>query len=134
MREKTTHLIAFICAIFTTTFSYGQLVTSVLDDGSDGTLRQEIADTPAGGTITFAPSVTTVNLNAELAINKELTINGTVGTTVTIGAIISGANLAKTLIAPQSEILKNLYSFIIFYCDYKLLFSKQTKKSLYLGI
>ena len=42
-----------VSAMLTASFSHGQLVTSGLDDGSDGTLRQEITDTPAGGTITF---------------------------------------------------------------------------------
>ncbi len=88
--KKITLLIAITIAIFTTTNSSAQLVTSGLDDGSDGTLRQEIADTPAGGTITFSPAVTIVTLNNELILNKELTINGTPTTTVVIDANNNG--------------------------------------------
>src|SRR5690606_20061867 len=76
MRKKTTLLITIILVIFTTTNTFGQLVTSGADDGSDGTLRQEIADTPAGGEITFS-GVTEVILNSELIIDKEITITGT---------------------------------------------------------
>ncbi|MFD2433724.1 beta strand repeat-containing protein [Mesonia maritima] len=53
-----------------------QVVTSGQDDGSDGTLRQEILDTPSGGTITFDPIVTSVTLDSELTINKSITISG----------------------------------------------------------
>ncbi len=86
MKKQITLLIAACIAIFTTTHSFAQFVTSGADDGSDGTLRQEIADTPAGGTITFMPSVLVVTLNSELVLNKELTITGTEVTTVTIDA------------------------------------------------
>jgi len=53
-----------------------QVVTSEADDGSDGTLRQEIMDTPDGGEVTFAPGVLAITINSEIAINKELTITG----------------------------------------------------------
>ncbi|WP_299130483.1 T9SS type A sorting domain-containing protein [uncultured Winogradskyella sp.] len=89
MKHRVT-LIAVITAIFHSTFSFAQLVTSGADDGTDGTLRNEIADTPPGGTITFAPAVLTVTLNSELVLDKDLIINGTVGTTVIIDANNNG--------------------------------------------
>lgn len=58
-----------------------QFVDNAADDGSDGTLRQEILDTPPGGTITFAPTVTNIVLNSELTIDKTLTIRGNLGNT-----------------------------------------------------
>ncbi len=91
MKNKSTLLTVIILAVSTlTSLSYAQLVTSGLDDGSDGTLRNEIADTPSGGTITFMPSVTTVDLNSELLIDKDLTITGVPITTVTIDANANG--------------------------------------------
>lgn len=79
MKKQITLFIAVLIAIFTTSASFSQLVTSSADDGSDGTLRQEIADTPPGGTITFTPAVTTVTLTmGELLLDKELTITGDV--------------------------------------------------------
>lgn len=90
MKKNITLLIAVCIAIFTTTNTFAQIVTSGADDGSDGTLRQEIADTPAGGTITFLPTVLVVNLNSELLIDKELNIIGTPITTVIIDANNNG--------------------------------------------
>src|SRR5262249_25744632 len=53
-------------------------VTSPLDDGSQGTLRQAIADAMAGDTIDFAlnyPATITLT-SGELGIGKNLTIKG----------------------------------------------------------
>jgi hypothetical protein len=49
-----------------------------LDDAGDGSLRQAILDTPAGGTVDFQPGLTgTITLTTgELLINKDLTIAG----------------------------------------------------------
>ncbi len=57
-----------ICILIFAGSMQGQLVTSAADDGSDGTLRQEIEDTPAGGEITFAPTIMSITLTAELVI------------------------------------------------------------------
>ncbi|RFN57678.1 T9SS type A sorting domain-containing protein [Marixanthomonas ophiurae] len=76
MKNYFTSIIVIFLAVFVTNTSSAQLVTSGDDDGSDGTLRQEIADTPAGGEITFGVLVTNVTLNSELVIDKELTITG----------------------------------------------------------
>ncbi|HEA28777.1 MAG TPA: T9SS type A sorting domain-containing protein [Leeuwenhoekiella sp.] len=79
--------------------SHAQVVTSGADDGSDGTLRTEINDTPAGGTITF--SVNSVDLNSEIAINKDLTITGNV-------TIDAGSNSRIFNISSGSIILNDL--------------------------
>jgi hypothetical protein len=49
-----------------------------LDDAGDGSLRQAILDTPAGGTVAFQPGLSgTITLTTgELAIDKDLTIAG----------------------------------------------------------
>ena len=60
MKNKTTLLIAFVLAIFTTTTSFGQLVTSSADDGSPGTLRVEVANAASGSTVTFDPAVSAI--------------------------------------------------------------------------
>ena len=60
----------------------GQIVSSGADDGSEGTLRKEIADTPEGGTILFLPTVNTIFLAGEIAINKDLNIQGNIGLTL----------------------------------------------------
>ena len=85
MKKQITLLVAVCAAIFTTTNASAQLVTSGLDDGSDGTLRKEVMDTPAGGTITFS-GVTTITLTSEILIDKSLIINGSSSTPITIDA------------------------------------------------
>ena len=49
-----------------------------LDDAGPGSLRQAILDTPAGGTVDFAPGLSgTIPLTrGELLLNKDLTIAG----------------------------------------------------------
>lgn len=88
MHQKTTRFGLFfvLCSLFFYSTTSGQLVTKSVDDGSDGTLRQEIADTPAGGTITFAAGVETIALTSELLIEKELTITADSTSRVTIDA------------------------------------------------
>ncbi|MCB0382889.1 MAG: T9SS C-terminal target domain-containing protein, partial [Psychroserpens sp.] len=90
MKNKTTLVVAVAIALLISASSFAQIVTSGLDDGSDGTLRNEIADTAPGGTITFMPAVTTVTLNSELTIDKDLTITGTPVTLVTVDANFNG--------------------------------------------
>ena len=63
-----------------------QVVTSGMDNGTPGTLRQQIALAAPGSTLTFAATVSTVNLMSEITIDKNLTITGTVGVTTTIDA------------------------------------------------
>ncbi|BAO56399.1 T9SS type A sorting domain-containing protein [Nonlabens marinus] len=74
-----------------------QLVTKTVDDGTDGTLRKEIADTGSGGTITFDPSIQGQTINVtmgEIAINSfiNFTINGDNAGTRTR---ISGTNSSR---------------------------------------
>ena len=49
-----------------------------LNDASDGSLRQAILDTPAGGTVDFQPGLSGVIIltSGELLINKDLTVAG----------------------------------------------------------
>lgn len=62
-----------------------QVVTSLLDDGSDGTLRREIADSPAGGTVTFRGDVTgTIFLGSQIVIDRALTLTGPGADRVTV--------------------------------------------------
>ncbi len=77
MQSKTTRfgLFLVLCSLFFFSKTSAQLVTKSVDDGTDGTLRQEILDTPAGGTITFAEGIDTIALTSELLIEKELTIS-----------------------------------------------------------
>lgn len=47
-----------------------------LTDSGPGSVRQAIADTPAGGTIDFAVTGTIVLTSGQLVITNDLTING----------------------------------------------------------
>ena len=57
--------------------SLADTVTTLADSGA-GSLRSAIADTAAGGTVTFAPGLAggTIVLGSELVIDKDLTIDG----------------------------------------------------------
>ncbi|WP_051907745.1 choice-of-anchor Q domain-containing protein [Flavimarina sp. Hel_I_48] len=102
MKQRTT-LSNFIYCCLTciafTVVSHAQVVTSGADDGSDGTLRVEINDTPSGGTITF--SVSSIDLNSEISIDKDLTITGDVtidaGSNSRIFTISSGTTSLKDI-------------------------------------
>jgi len=78
---------------------HAQVVTSGADDGSDGTLRTEINDTPAGGTITF--SVSNIDLTSEIGITKDLILTGDV-------TIDAGANSRIFNISSGNVTLNNL--------------------------
>ena len=87
MKQRITLSNLFACLFLSISFmmsSYAQVVTSSADDGTDGTLRSEIEDTPEGGTITF--SVNNVMLNSALSLDKNLTIMGGDADKVTIDA------------------------------------------------
>jgi predicted outer membrane repeat protein len=83
--QKTWYTAAF-AGLFFTLFALGAAethaatltVTSPLDDGSDGTLRHEIADAGSGDTITFAGdyTITVGGAGGTLMIDKNLTIDG----------------------------------------------------------
>jgi hypothetical protein len=57
-----------------------------LNDAGDGSLRQAILDTPAGGTVDFDPGLSgTIALSTgELAVTKDLTIAGPGADTITV--------------------------------------------------
>ena len=79
MRKKITFekLVFGLILFFGAITSYGQVVTSSADDGSAGTLRNQIASASAGATITFDPSVSLVILTmGEITIDKTLTLTG----------------------------------------------------------
>ncbi|WP_055445843.1 choice-of-anchor Q domain-containing protein [Lacinutrix mariniflava] len=106
MKNKTTLLIAFVLAIFTTTTSFGQLVTSSADDGSPGTLRVEVANAAAGSTVTFDPAVTAITLiSGEILIDKNLTISGASSSTISVDANNTGRIFNITA---GSVVLENL--------------------------
>ncbi len=54
-----------------------QIVTSSTDDGTSGTLRNQIASAQDGGVIIFLPTVTNITLvGGQITIDKSLTITG----------------------------------------------------------
>ena len=67
------------------------VVTNLMDSGA-GSLRGEIAATPAGGTVTFMPGLSgTITLTSgQLLVNKALTIDGA-GATIAV----SGNNVSR---------------------------------------
>ncbi|MGB6034988.1 MAG: T9SS C-terminal target domain-containing protein, partial [Cryomorphaceae bacterium] len=79
MKNYLTFIIAICATGFLSVNASAQLVTSAADDNTDGTLRQEISDTPEGGEITFAAGIDMIILNSEIIIDKELTITGPAG-------------------------------------------------------
>jgi len=96
---KLNLLFAFVAL---TTAINAQTVTSSADDGSDGTLRKEIADAAPGSTINFF-LVNSVSLNSEITINKNLTFAAPAvgGLTIDAGTNgrafnITGANVTIT--------------------------------------
>jgi hypothetical protein len=98
-----------------------QLVTTSLDDGSLGSLRGQIDAATAGASISFMSSVTTVNLNDEIVIDKDITINGLAVVNTTIDAnqnsrifnvqagtvILNNLNLTNGLAGDGGGILNN---------------------------
>ncbi len=72
---------AFLMCLCVTVIQ-AQYVTSSADDGTDGTLRKEIADTPDGGLITIGDMVEQISLTEEILIDKDLTIAGSSAVTV----------------------------------------------------
>ena len=85
MKTKTTltKLIAITAFLFGISNSFGQVVTSSTDDGSAGTLRNQVAMATPGATITFDPSVTNILLTTgQITIDKSLTLTGNGTTTI----------------------------------------------------
>jgi hypothetical protein len=67
---------------------------TTLQDGVAGSLRDAIASTPAGGTVTFqAGLIGTITLGSVLSISKNLTISGPGADTITV----SGNNATEVL-------------------------------------
>ncbi|MGB3774680.1 MAG: choice-of-anchor Q domain-containing protein [Leeuwenhoekiella sp.] len=111
MLQKSTRLgmCCTLCSFFLAVIASAQVVTKTVDDGTDGTLRQEIQDTPAGGTITFAEGITTILITSELSIAKELTIAADSTARVTIDAQMNSRlfNITSGPVALNNLILMN---------------------------
>ena len=93
MKTKITILnfIARTALLLVFSTSFGQIVTSNADDGSAGTLRNQIATAPAGGTITFGIGITNIVLTSgAITIDKSLVITGNLIATTTIDANANG--------------------------------------------
>ncbi len=60
----------------TVSFTSGVVTNESDDVNTFGSLRYELARIGAGGTITFDPSVTTIDLSSSLVISKNVTIEG----------------------------------------------------------
>ena len=71
--------------------SFGQTVTSNLDDGSPGTLRSQINAATAGATVNIDNSVTNIVLTmGQINLNQNITINGnSAGTSAISGGMNS---------------------------------------------
>lgn len=84
MKRKLLNLAVFVTVSSMGSMAFAQSVTSSADNGTDGTLRKEIADTPPGGTVTVSPLVLqAINLDSAITINKTLIITASpLGTTV----------------------------------------------------
>ena len=67
-------------------FQFQALAITVtnLHDNGPGSLRQAIADAPAGGTIDFSVTGTIVLTSCQLVITNDLTVNGPGATTLTL--------------------------------------------------
>ncbi len=88
MRKKITHLL-YATIFFVGFCAHGQIVTSTADDGSPGTLRNQIEAALPGGIITFGLDVSNITLLGQITIDKSIIItgNGIVSTTVNGGAV-----------------------------------------------
>lgn len=93
MNSKTTLLnfIARTALLLVFSTSFGQIVTSNADDGSPGTLRNQIASAIPGATITFGVGITNVTLTTgQITISKSLIITGNGITSTTINGNANG--------------------------------------------
>lgn len=101
------NLIYFFNLIFASCFfaitSNAQIVTSSEDDGSIGTLRQQINIATPGSTISFASTVTHIDLSGELVINKNLTIQGSTSS----NTVLDGNAMDRILRVTSSSVTLN---------------------------
>ncbi|AZQ44283.1 beta strand repeat-containing protein [Nonlabens ponticola] len=63
MKKNTSKLLTFLFVVFVSAGLQAQVVTKTVDDNTDGTLRNEIADAGIGGTVTFDPSIAGQTIN-----------------------------------------------------------------------
>ncbi|WP_438969135.1 beta strand repeat-containing protein, partial [Nonlabens sp.] len=78
MKNFTRLSLPLILFLFST-FSFGQVVTKTVDDGTPGTLRVEIANAGANGTVTFDSSIQGQSINIT---NGDIDISAFVGLTI----------------------------------------------------
>lgn len=83
--KKITLIATFIVALVGG-FSSAQNVTSSADDGTSGTLRQQILNANSGDVIVIDDTVGTIVLTSEISIDKNLTIQGSLVTNSVINA------------------------------------------------
>ncbi len=79
------------------------LTSAVVTNNSDdvntiGSLRYDLAHIVAGGTITFAPSVTTIDFTSSLVITKNVTIEGLQPGATTPGVTINGGGSSSNFV------------------------------------
>jgi len=80
VHREILHIYQNMDSAFSFTFEESHFVNFITvtngNNADAGSLRQAISDIPAGGTIIFDNSVTTITLTARLTIDKSLTIEG----------------------------------------------------------
>jgi hypothetical protein len=103
MKIFTTLLFSLIFLLATSSIATGQIVTTGIDDGSPGALRQVIANAAAGSEVIFATAVVAVELNAEIVIDKTITISGLPG----LNLIIDGNNTGRIFNILGGEVVLN---------------------------
>ena len=111
---KNSKLFLLLILIFTgLPASAVAMVVTTANDSGDGSLRQAIADAPAGSTLTFDPLLSgqTITLDGnELLIDKDLTIDASAlpeGITIDANRLSPVLNIAAAAPAPQPTVSLN---------------------------
>ena len=77
-RTSTLKLLLMNSLLFFGTVSFGQVTTGA-DDGSPGTLRNQIAAASPGATIDIPVTITNITLTeGQITIDKSLTLSGNI--------------------------------------------------------
>lgn len=107
MKRKLFNLAFFLTATSLGSMSFAQMVTSNADNGTDGTLRKEIADTPPGGTVTVSPLVLqAIALDSAITINKTLIITGTA-----LGTAVDGQGASRIFNIVGGQVIISNFNF-----------------------
>jgi len=90
MKKTITHLL-FSTLFFVGFCAHGQIVTTTADDGSAGTLRNQIASADSGDVIIFGLNVDNIVLTmGQITIDKSLIITGNGLSTTTVNGNMAG--------------------------------------------